>query len=237
MIPIKGQNENEIGKLYQEFVKKYKHLYCHEDWEFIEENFWTFIFGDCAPDILMQVYSEIGIEPACGSFYNKHLKNLMSNFDIRCKVFDVASGMIPSFANNLALEQLRLGKGTVTLYEPLLLTTKPKHPNMKLHMKKFTRETHIKEFDLITGIMPCGATETIIEQACRNGKDFYIAMCGCTHFEQIPWGMYVTSEMYQDYIIEKAESLLKEHDNGTLVVERFEDSYEIDYPILYNRKK
>ena len=85
--------------------------------------------------------------------------------------------------------------------------------------------------------MPCEATELIIEQACRNQKDFYVAMCGCTHFDYIPWGMYVSSEMYQDHVIRKTEQLLKEYDNGELVIERLDDNYAIDYPILYNRKK
>ncbi len=237
MIPIKGKNEVEVEKLFQSFKNTYKHLYERDDWEYIEESFWTYLYSNCAPDILMQVYSETGLEPVCGSFYNKHLQKLKSIFDVRCNVLDVASGMIPSFANLVASEQLHLKKGTVTLYEPLLLTTTPKYPNMKLHMKNFTADTHIKEFDLITGIMPCAATESIIESACSNQKDFYIAMCGCTHFEHIPWGMYVTPEMYQDYVIERAEALLEEFDNGTLVVDKLEEGYEIDYPILYNRKK
>ena len=70
-----------------------------------------------------------------------------------------------------------------------------------------------------------------------NQKDFYIAMCGCTHFDYIPWGMYVTPEMYQDHVIDKTKRLLKEYDNGTLIVERLEGEKDLDYPILYNRKK
>jgi hypothetical protein len=108
---------------------------------------------------------------------------------------------------------------------------------MTLHKTEFTSDTHIKEFDLLTGILPCGATESIVENACRNQKDFYIAMCGCTHFDYIPWGMYVTPEMYQDHVIDKTKRLLKEYDNGTLIVERLEGEKDLDYPILYNRKK
>lgn len=237
MIARKGKNEEEIAVLYNEFCKKYKPLYDNDAWLYIEDNFWTYVFSPGAPDILMQIYTELGIEPEQGSYYKRHLENLKTKFDIGCNVLDVASGIIPSFANLLAHEQLRLGKGTVTLYEPLLGITNPKHRNMTLHKEKFTTETHIKEFDLLTGILPCGATESIIENACRNQKDFYIAMCGCTHFEYIPWGMYVTPEMYQDHVIEKTNRLLEEYDNGTLVVERLEGEKDLDYPILYNRKK
>jgi hypothetical protein len=62
-------------------------------------------------------------------------------------------------------------------------------------------------------------------------------MCGCTHFDYIPWGMYVSTEMYQDYVIRKTKQLLKEYNNGELVIEQLDDNYPIDYPILYNRKK
>lgn len=237
MIAQKGLNERKIARLYNSFCKKYKGIYTEEEWSYIEENFWTYVFSPGAPDILMQIYTELGIENVGGSYYQRHLENLKTKFNIGCNVLDVASGIIPSFANLLAHEQLRIGTGTVTLYEPLLGITKPKHHNMTLHKEKFTLETHIKEFDLVTGIMPCGATETIIENACRNQKDFYIAMCGCTHFDYIPWYMYVTPESYQEYVIEKTNRLLEECDNGTLVVERLEGETELDYPILYNRKK
>lgn len=237
MIVKKGLNEKFIALAYNSFCKKYKSVYTPEEWEFIENNFWTYIFSSSAPDLLMQIYTELGIECTSGNYYQKHLNNLQTKFNINCNVLDIASGIIPSFANLLAHEQLKTGKGTVTLYEPLLGFTKPKHRNMTLHKEKFTTETSIKEFDLITAIMPCAATETIIENACRNQKDFYIAMCGCTHFEYIPWGMYVTPEMYQDYVIDKTNRLLDEYDNGTLVIEKLEGETDIDYPILYNRKK
>lgn len=237
MIARKGINEEEIAALYNSFCEKYKPLYDNDAWLYIEDNFWTYVFSSGAPDILMQIYSELGIESPKGNYYKRQLANLKNKFDIRCNILDVGSGMIPSFANLLAQEQLRLGTGTVTLYEPLLLTTEPKHRNMTLYKTEFTSKTHIKEFDLLTGILPCGATESIVENACRNQKDFYIAMCGCTHFDYIPWYMYVTPEMYQEHVIEKTKRLLEEYDNGTLVVERLKGEKDLDYPILYNRKK
>ena len=237
MIAIKGKNEEEISVLFKEFSEKYRHSYSDYSWQFIEDNFWTYVFSNACPDILMQIYTELGIESSEGNFYKEHVKRIQERFDIGRNILDIASGRIPAFANSLAHEQLRIRKGTITLYEPLLIETKPKHRNMTLHKTEFTSEISIKEFDLLTGIMPCEATELIIEQACRNRKDFYVAMCGCTHFEYMPWGMHVTSEMYQEHVIEKTLRWLKEYDNGELVIERLDDSYPIDFPILYNRKK
>ncbi len=237
MFAIKNKNEREIARLFKKFAKKYRHEYSTSAWEYIEENFWTYVYSNVCPDILMQIYTELGIESPNGNFYKEHIKRIQSRFDIGCNILDIASGKIPSFANCLAHEQLKIAKGTITLYEPLLIDTTPKHRNMVLHKEEFTRNTYIKDFDLITAIMPCEATELVIEQACSNQKNFYVAMCGCTHFDYIPWGMYVSPEMYQDHVIRKTQELLHEYDNGELVIERLDDNYAIDYPILYNRKK
>ena len=237
MFAIKGKNEREIAKQFKKFAKKYRHEYTDTAWEFIEENFWLYVYSNVCPDLLMQIYTELGIESPTGNFYKEHLKRVREHFNISGNILDIGSGKIPAFANLLAYEQLQIGKGTVTLYEPLLIETKPKYKNMTLHKTEFTSEVHIKEFDLITAIMPCEATELVIEQACRNQKDFYIAMCGCTHFDYTPWGLYVSPKMYQDYVISKTEQLLKEYNNGELVVEQLDENFAIDYPILYNRKK
>ena len=155
MFAIKGKNEQEIAKLFKKFAKKYRREYTDTAWEFIEENFWMYVYSNVCPDLLMQIYTELGIESPNGNFYKEHLRRVKERFDITGNVLDIGSGKIPAFANLLAHEQLRIGKGTVTLYEPLLIETKPKHKNMTLHKTEFTSEVHIKEFDLITGIMPC----------------------------------------------------------------------------------
>ena len=237
MLALKGKNEQEITQLFKKFAMKYRHEYSETAWEYIEENFWTYVYSNTGPDILMQIYTELGIESPEGNFYKEHLKRVQERFDITGNILDIGSGRIPSFANLLAQRQLSLGKGTLTLYEPLLVDIKPKHRNMTLYKEEFTSNTHIKEFDLITGIMPCEATELIIEQACRNQKHFYIAMCGCTHSDYVPWPMYTSPQIYQDQIIRKTSQLLKEYNNGELTIEKLADNYDIDYPILSNRKK
>lgn len=37
-------------------------------------------------------------------------------------------------------------------------------------------------------------------------------------------------------LFDKTERLLSEYDNDTLVVETLGENYDIDYPILYNKK-
>lgn len=232
VIKSKAQITRELDK----FLDEYGSLYDSEALYYILNNFWKKVSSKDSPDILMQVYGELGIEPTMGkSFYNAHLSKIEEIFGLDKNILDVASGMIPTFANKVAKRQLEIQKGTITIYEPLLLKTTPKYPNMTLHREYFTSETHIKEFDLLTGILACEATETIIESACKNKKDFYIAMCGCTHFKTVYPLIPVYADSYQDYVISKAQKLLKEYDNGELVIDHLDGSYNLNYPIIYNR--
>lgn len=235
MIALKGQNEDKISYLFEKFLSEYAHLYSHDALDFIKENFWTYLYSKCAPDILMEIYGEIGIEPSTGNFYNAHLAKLEQLFGIDHNILEVASGMIPTFANKIAHQQLNLKKGTITIYEPLLLKTTSKYPNMTIHRERFTTSTDVHSYDLITGILTCDATENIITSACQNRKDFYIAMCGCCHLQSSSPFISVTARQYQKYIIQKATELLHKYENGTLQVDYLDSSYELNYPILYNR--
>ena len=117
------------------------------------------------------------------------------------------------------------------------IITKPKFKNLTLKKEEFQSDTDIHSYDLVMGLLPCDATEAIISASCKAQKDFYIAMCGCVHFQGYdPFGYY-TPHMYQEYVIQLAQQMLKEYDNGELEVDFLPDEYGIDYPILYNRKK
>lgn len=227
-------NREEILKLrYEKFLLKYESLYEERMINYIKEHFWDSM-DEVAPDVLMQIYSEFGVLK--NNFYLEHLNKLKQKFDITGNILDVGSGVIPAFGNLVAKEQLRIGSGTITLYDPKLILVKPKYPNMKLVKKEFTLDTDVSNFDLITGVFPCAATEHIIESACKNNKNFYLAMCGCTHFKAFPLFTPLTAETYQDHVINLTNNLLKKYDNGKLVIEKLDDSYELNYPILYNKK-
>ncbi len=228
---------SKLKSRFQKFAEKYAHKYSKEAWEYIEDNFLKEIHNNCAPDILMQVYSELDIMPSPASFYHKHLRLIKQLFPIDGNIVEIGSGRIPAFANLLASEQKHIGKGTITIYEPLLVELEPKYPNMTIHNEDFTNNTDISNTDLVVGIMPCEATETILESAIRNQKDFYVAMCGCVHSSLSNfYGFYGTSpELYQEQVIEKAKVLTKKYNNGTIEVTRLKNT-EINYPIIYNKK-
>ena len=230
IFPGEIMTNNEIQIRYNALLNEYSQGMDKRALAFIRENFWGLRNSHDIPDILMQAYSETGIFN--DNIYLKHLEKIKEIFDIDCNVLEIGGGMLPAFANILAMEQLKLGKGTVTVYDPMLATNKSKHSNLKLVKEPFTLNHEVKGFDLIVGIMPCDATETLIRQACSNRKDFYLFMCGCTHFSYMDMFRYnITPESYQKYIINLANSLI----NDKISTDTFENKYGLDYPILYKK--
>ena len=154
-------NREEILKLrYEKFLLKYESLYEERMINYIKEHFWDSM-DEVVPDVLMQLYSEFGILK--NNLYLEHLNKLKEKFDITGNILDIGSGVIPAFGNLVAKEQLKIGSGTITLYDPMIILDKTKYPNMRLVKKEFTLNTDVHDFNLITGILPCGATEDIIE--------------------------------------------------------------------------
>lgn len=185
----------------------------------------------------MQAYDLCGIESQNGTFYNVHLDRLKDIYGLDKNIVEVAAGVIPSFAKKNYKEQMKLGKGTITIYELDLLFEKEEScPKMVINRKEFNSTCNIKDSDLVAGLFLCEATETIIEEACKYDKDFYVAMCGCVHFRDafVPYSES-NSKLYQSYIIDLANRLVS--NNKELVVDKLEDKYMVPYPIIYTKKK
>ncbi len=221
---------------FNKLKERYSSRYNPEVWQYIEEHFYDDLHNYEIPDVLRQVYAELDITKSGASYYRKHFKLLKKLFPIDGSIVEVGAGRIPSFANLLAQEQLRIGKGTVTIYEPLLVQLNPKYPNMTLNKTEFDENTDITNADLVVGIMPCEATESILANAIKHQKPFYVAMCGCVHSPLSSMSMlgYGTSpELYQEQVIEQAKDLIKEYASYHLEITRLTNN-PINYPILYS---
>lgn len=229
-------NKNVVSQIYEQFLNKYSHKYDKQTLEYIRQNFWKNIGAEFNDSILFQIYSELGIYN--NEFYLSHLEKIKQNFYINCDVLDIASGAIPVFANLLAKEQLELNCGSVTIYDPRLISTSPKYNNIIINQKPFNLKINIAPYKLITGILPCEVTEDIIRAACINQKDFYIALCGCDHFtSEYDEYTFVDVLSYEEYIINTAKWLVEKYNNGILVIDRLDDNSLLNYPILYNKRK
>ncbi len=226
-----------LQKKFIAFANKYRDCYTDEEWKYVEKYFLSNLNSRCAPNQMMQIYGKMDIHPSAADFYRKQLELIKEIYPIDCNIVEVGAGNFPIFAEELAKDQLKLGKGTVTVYDPVLFETTPKYPNMTLHKEAFTDQTPLTGADIVIGIHPCKATWAILRNAIKNGKLFFVAMCGCDHTPGAEFMDYLDQSpaLFQDVTVEEAKRLLKEYPNGTLHITRLKD-YPMPYPVLYNKK-
>lgn len=227
--PIKS--EEEIDKLFNDFIIQYGFRYPIDTLKFIFEEFYNSIGSYETYSIIKQLYSELGICSEEDDIYYNHFEKIKRNFDLGCNVLDLSFSRIPTLANIIAKHQLKIGTGTITCYNPSLIYDN-KYPNMRLCKEQFNDSIDISKYDLITSLYPCEASETVIEQAIKNKKDFYIALCGCNHFKH-----NYNLISYQDFLLKYTSQLVNKYDDGKLYVELLDEKFELPHPIVYNKKK
>lgn len=221
-----------VEEAYQEYKKNYEHFYNEKAKQYIEDNFFKEAYKTSSMDILMQLYSELGLDIGKHTFYDEHLERISSIFGLDRDITEVASGYIPALANKIAKKQLDLNSGTITIYEPELFEEKSKYSNMTIHKEKFTEQTPINKKSLGIGILTCDATEAMIKNFCKNNMDFYIAMCNCVH-------KGLTAYQYQNKMIDLAEKLLEKYSDHQkeLKIDFLDDDYIFGYaPIIYTKQ-
>lgn len=212
------------------FLEENKHGYNDRELEFIRSNWVHFLDKKFQVDILRQMYSELGFMDDKEDIYHAFIKILEENFDIDTDIIEVGGGRIPSLAKRIALKQK---KGTITVYDPNLISTDSPYPNMVLRKQPFTLQTPVKEDQLIIGFMPCEATEILIQQAVRNKKDFLVALCEGGHYS---FDDYFDTDSWTESILYLAEQGIKKNKLGELVKVDLKE-YGNPYPIIYNKRK
>lgn len=230
------KQRKSVEEAYQEYKKNYEHFYSEKAKQYIEDNFFKEAYKTSNMDILMQLYSELGLDIGKHTFYDEHLERINSIFGLDRDIIEVASGYIPAFANKIAKKQLALNRGTITIYEPELFEEKAKYSNMTIHKEKFTEQTKINKDSLGIGILPCDATEAMIRNFCKNNMDFYIAMCNCNHKSNNIFPTY----QYQNKMVDLAESLLEKYSNKQkeLKIDYLDDEFFFGYaPIIYTKQR
>lgn len=230
------KQRKSVEEAYQEYKKNYEHFYSEKAKQYIEDNFFKEAYKTSNMDILMQLYSELGLDIGKHTFYDEHLERINSIFGLDRDIIEVASGYIPAFANKIAKKQLALNCGTITIYEPELFEEKAKYSNMTIHKEKFTEQTKINKDSLGIGILPCDATEAMIRNFCKNNMDFYIAMCNCAHKSNNIFPTY----QYQNKMVDLAESLLEKYSNNKkkLKIDYLDDEFFFGYaPIIYTKQR
>lgn len=214
------------------FLEENKHGYNDRELEFIRSNWVHFLDKKFQVDILRQMYSELGFMDDKEDIYHAFIKILEENFDIDTDIIEVGGGRIPSLAKRIALKQK---KGTITVYDPNLISTDSPYPNMVLRQQPFTLQTPVKEDQLIIGFMPCEATEKIIYNAKKNNAHFLIALCeGGPHGDEFDY--FESEDEWLYSMLYSARDTADKTEHGPLQITDLKE-YDDPYPVIYTKKR
>lgn len=214
-----------------EFLNKYKDQYPQAAIEYITNNFGKRLPLN-NPDILNQVYDALGMFKEENT-YLAYLKLLEQYFDISSNILEIGGGFYPAFATHIRDRQLQTKKGTITIYDKMLVTQNL--PHIKLVKQDFKIQDTVAPYDLLVGILPCEATTLIIKKANEENKNFFIVLCNCTHFSR-QYLMFnrPTLENWRKYLKEIFDSTKKDNEE-MLVLDS--PTKHTDYKVLIKRQK
>lgn len=222
-----------------DYLQKYGWGYSDNNIAFLLDTFLQPIPTKDLPDILKQIYAAFDMLEPEENCYLQFAKMVGERYGWDAHILEIGGGAFPAFAKYVDKLQKEHGsKGTITTYDPWLVVDKLGHVN--LHRKTFSTSMSVDSFDLIVGIMPCKATETIIRKATLSHKEFFLAMCGCIHYELIidSSGCIMMSDLTYDNYVRKVYDLAKKQEqDGFEVIKEDAKQYSFKYPIIRSQRR
>ena len=224
-------SREELNKRMTEYLLKYKEGYGRvseiDDLEY-EMDLMTYIkyyYADSyyeprrGENAFFQMFSAIdgleGRDP-----YFQTMQEIEQEFGLDRDIIEVGCGMFPSLARIIAKRQQEIGKGTITAFDPELVTKIVDGVN--LVRERFTLTTPIPKNALIIGRKPCEATEVMIKAASQNDAELFLKLCDCNHIPdklqtnyqnsfRKNWFQYIddlaSATLQPGFEIEKSESI------------------------------
>lgn len=214
----------------------YLSLYCDEyddeELGFIRDNIYKFYEKGIQIDITSQILVALNLMKDKDNRYKKYFEFLKEKYNMNENILEVACGRFPALSKYIDEYQQYTKKGTITAYDPKLVTTK--YGNIILNKSLFDKKTDLANISLITAMHPSEATVPIIRIANQNDKNFSILTCGCTHFENEREHFYYKRKLmnWKDYLYKTARSSLSK--SRTIDIDYIEG---IKTPIISSRKK
>ena len=236
----------ETLKLFETRIKSLLAKYPQKDRNSricVEQNFLKDIGKHNVFIELYQLYSIFGMIPPNRDNNYLHMEYIKKHFGLDRNIVDAAGGRFPAFAKIVRQEQIKIGAGTITVIDPSIIQLDEGDPlfeGIKLERRQFTLEQPLPPCDLLTGISPCDATEAIIDSACRNKIDFYLAFCPC---EYLKWreehsseecGSDKMIEIYTKKYIKDARERVYKAGLGELEITFLDNGLPGQVPIIHN---
>ena len=213
------------------FVEAHKEFYTEREYNCLMRNIAWGMDNPFSWDIIRQVLEEVGYHENNPNIYDGFLSIIENNFDINNDIVEIAGGIVPSLAKKIALKQK---SGTVTVYDPRLITNIEKPDNLILKREQFNKDTPLGNAKLVIGFMPCDATIPMIKSAGENKTDFIVALCEGGMREGYGW--LEEDDEWIDFVKYIAECAIEENNLGILQQASLKQ-YKNPYPVLYNKRK
>ncbi len=125
-------------------------------------------------DYVACVRSFLNLDPEENDRYKIYFKFLKENFDLTDNILEIGAGTFPTLAHYIDKEQQKNKKGSIEIYDPLLVTT---NLGNIIANKSLFEDEKAKDKDLLIGMAPRNATEVIVRTANKYKKPFSILMC------------------------------------------------------------
>jgi len=220
----------EKVQLIVDYLKENSEAFSMVEKNTIINSIGTFDTTDKIPSVVLELYDELGILPDNKNIYKAFLKLLDEKFKIKDKnIVEVGGGNLPRLGKRIALMQ---DKGTITVYDPNLYIKNNDLPNLKLIKRRFYPISNVDDADVIIGLMPCGAVQSIVKSAIRHDKDFMLVLCD--EFDTFcQFDSEIENENWEEEFIKKLEKDVEENNMGKLKVKHIKEIGE-EHPILYN---
>lgn len=188
---------------------------------------------ELAPDLVREVYDELGILSIEKNIYLGFIKMIDDIFGIKDKnILEIGGGILPRLGERISKIQ---DKGTITVYDPRISEYKDDSSNLKLVRKTFDGTINVNNIDLMIGLMPCKAAETIVNVSTKNDIDFIIALCeGGPHGDEFDF--FEDDEEWRSSLITYAGRLVEDKNMGELKI-KYMKEYSNPYPIIYNDRE
>ena len=224
-------SREELNKRMTEFLLKYREGYGRvseiDDLE-MDMDLMTYIkyyYADSyyeprrGENAFFQMFSAIdgleGRDP-----YYQTMQEIEDAFGLDRDIVEIGCGFFPSLSRLIAKRQKEIGKGTITAYDPELVTKVV--DGVTLVRERFTLATPIPQNALIIGRKPCEATDVMIKAAACNQSELFLKLCDCNHIPQKnendyvgpyrkKWFSYVDDlvegTLQPGFVVEKSESI------------------------------
>jgi hypothetical protein len=175
MVLKEGTNQFQLKEYLDEYLDTYEVPNMFR-FQFIQ-NYLNGYSNRVIDSQIAQFYKEYGVLDERADMYKAFVNIIKHNHPnlSDMTILDVCGGMVPQLGRELAKE----AKHVMVVDRNMVYKNNP--DNLEPIQMRIESYRDLPKADMIVGLLPCEATQHIIDYSVCNKKDFVIALCGCWH--------------------------------------------------------